>query len=165
MTVGGASANSYATLVETDAHALETVWSVTWAAKTDAEKDQLLVRSTRALDGMRLSGRPASDTQALQSPRTEQYKPSGTMWSTTAIAAPLKTAQMHIAAWLSKFATTADPFIPSAKSNVKRSKLDVLETEYFQSSRPEGDTFLVDTIEPMLEPWGLLGVAGVTLVR
>lgn len=159
-TVGGATSNSYNTVAEITTYADETVWLADWTAKTADEKAQLAARATRALDSMALAGRPASDTQALQFPATGAYKPSGSMWATDAIPVPIKRAHAHIATWLSKFDATADPFTPSGANNVKRSKLDVIETEYFASAVPEGDTFLGDIIAPQLAPWGLVGAAG-----
>jgi hypothetical protein len=159
-TVGGATSNSYNSVAEITIHAEETVWNPDWTGKTADEQAQLAVRATRALDAMALSGRPADDTQALQFPATGAYRPSGTMWATDAIPVPIKRAHAHIAAWLSKFSATADPFTPAASDNVKRSKLDVIETEYFADSVPEGDTFLADIIAPQLAPHGLVGAAG-----
>ena len=168
VTVGGAAANSYVTTVETDAHAEETIWDTDWTAGTQAEKDQLVVRATRAIDTMRHRSRPNSDTQALQYPRADAEKPSGTLWSTTAIPQPLKTATMHVAAWLASFATTADPWTPPADLNIKSRTLPegVGAYEYFGAPQNEGDGFLSDIIAPMLRPHGLLGAAGsVTLLR
>ena len=165
-TVGGATSNSYNTVAEITTYADETVWLADWTAKTADEKAQLAARATRALDSMALSGRPASDTQALQFPATGAYKPSGAMWATDAIPVPIKRAHAHLATWLSKFAATEDPFTPSGANNVKRSKLDVIETEFFLSPQSEGSYFLAHVIAPMLSAHGLTGSAGtVRLVR
>lgn len=168
-TAGAVDANSYSEIAEIDAYAEGTGWASAWAAKTDDEKKNLAVRAARALDSIPFAGYPTNEDQALQFPRRESYQPSGILWATDAIPAPVKRAHMHTAAWLSSFAATAaDPFGPAKLANVKRKKLiDVVgETEYFASPDSEGGVFLEDIIVPMLEPWGLTGAGGtVRLVR
>lgn len=161
-TVGGASANSYSEVAEVDVYAERTVWNANWSAKSASEKAQLVVRATEAIDRLRYRGRPATDTQSLQFPRFDTYKPSGALWSTTAIPQPVKNAHMMVAAWLASFAETVDPFKPSADANVKsRKHVDVMgEVEYFGSQPSTGDMFLHERVSAMLRPHGLLGAAG-----
>lgn len=167
-TVGSASANSYGTLVEGDAYAETTVWNASWVALTDAEKDAMLVRSTRLLDTMRHEERPTDDVQALQYPRLGIERPTGTLWPSDEIPFPILNAHLHIAAWLANKGTTTDPSLHSTNNNVKRKKLVsvVGETEWFAPPKPETDAFLRQVIAPMLEPHGLVAPAGtIQLVR
>lgn len=165
-TVGGANANAYGAVAVIDAHALGTAWATAWAAKTADEKNALAVRATRALDGRPFAGWPVSTTQALQFPRDGVYRPDGSAWANDLIPPPIVTAWAHIAAWLSSFAATVDPFSLASASNVRRKKIGPLETEYFAPRDRDGDAFLTHVIDPMLRPWGLVGASGsVRLLR
>ena len=159
-TAGSATANSYATIAETDEYALSTVWQSTWAALSDEEKNSILVRAARSLDTIGFHGRPTADSQALEFPRTEAYYPSGNMYSTTLVPQTIADAQMHIACYLSKD-ITEDPFEISDASNVKKEKfIDVVgEKEYWQKQASDGSEFLSGVIAPMLRNTGLLGPA------
>ena len=77
-TVGGASANSYLTLA--DAQALidgmvENDDVTAWASATEDQKNRALYSATQRLDRERFLGARATDTQALQWPRTGVRKP------------------------------------------------------------------------------------------
>ena len=77
-TVGGASANSYLTLA--DAQALidgmvENDDVTAWASATTDQKNRALYSATQRFDRERFLGARATDTQALQWPRTGVRKP------------------------------------------------------------------------------------------
>ena len=77
-TVGGASANSYLTLA--DAQALidgmvENDDVTAWASATTDQKNRALYTATQRIDRERFLGARATDTQALQWPRTGVRKP------------------------------------------------------------------------------------------
>ena len=77
-TAGDASANSYITL--SDAQAIvdgmvEDADVTAWASATDAQKNRALYTATQRLDRERFIGARATDTQALQWPRTGVRKP------------------------------------------------------------------------------------------
>ena len=77
-TAGGASANSYITL--SDAQAIvdgmvEDADVTAWASATDDQKNRALYTATQRLDRERFIGARATDTQALQWPRTGVRKP------------------------------------------------------------------------------------------
>lgn len=167
-TPGGASANTYSTIVEADAHLESTVWFSDWDALSDEEKAPYLVRAAREIDAMGHTGYPTSDSQALQYPRYGQEHPSGSFWDSTAIPGPVKRAHAHVAGWLSSKEEGVEPFLHSTDRNVRRRKLvDVIgEVEYFAPLPPEGHTFLEQVIAPMLSQWGLLDAPNsVRLVR
>jgi len=91
-TVGGASANSYLTLA--DAQALidgmvENDDVTAWASATTDQKNRALYSATQRLDRERFLGARATDTQALQWPRTGVRKPD-TYINTYAIGFPFK---------------------------------------------------------------------------
>ncbi len=168
VTVGGASSNSYATAAEIATYAESTVWESEWDGLTADEQAAMASRSARGLDRLSFRGRVADDVQVMQWPRVEAYRPSGSLWSSTAIPKPIKDAQAHIAAWLAFKTVSVDPFLTDPNYNVKRKKLvDVVgETEYFGSQPTEGERFLSEVIAPLLRPHLLVGAAGsVRLVR
>jgi hypothetical protein len=77
-TIGGASANSYLTLA--DAQDLidgmvENDDVTAWASATTDQKNRALYSATQRLDRERFLGARATDTQALQWPRTGVRKP------------------------------------------------------------------------------------------
>jgi|TARA_Y100000289_G_scaffold24604_1_gene24071 hypothetical protein len=77
-TAGGASANSYITL--SDAQDIidgfvEDADVTAWGSATDDQKNRALYTATQRLDRERFIGARATDTQALQWPRTGVRKP------------------------------------------------------------------------------------------
>ncbi len=77
-TAGGANANSYLTL--SDAQAIvdgmvEDADVTAWGSATDDQKNRALYTATQRLDRERFIGARATDTQALQWPRTGVRKP------------------------------------------------------------------------------------------
>ena len=91
-TIGGASANSYLTLA--DAQDLidgmvENDDVTAWASATTDQKNRALYSATQRLDRERFLGARATDTQALQWPRTGVRKPD-TYINTYAVGFPFK---------------------------------------------------------------------------
>ena len=91
-TAGDASANSYLTLADAQAiidgftaHADVTAW----ASATTDQKNRALVSATQRLDRERFLGARATDTQALQWPRTGVRKPD-TYVNTYAVGFPFR---------------------------------------------------------------------------
>ena len=77
-TVGGASANSYLTLADAQAIIdgfVEDADVTAWASATTDQKNRALYTATQRLDRERYLGARATDTQALQWPRTGVRKP------------------------------------------------------------------------------------------
>jgi len=77
-TAGSASANSYLTLAAADALVEGMVASTDvakWTTGTDDTRNRALVTATQRLDRERFLGARATDTQALQWPRTGVRKP------------------------------------------------------------------------------------------
>ena len=77
-TIGGANANSYLTLAAADAIIEGFVQDddvVAWASATEDQKNRALYTATQRVDRERFLGARATDTQALQWPRTGVRKP------------------------------------------------------------------------------------------
>ena len=77
-TAGGASANSYLTLADAQAIVdglVEDADVTAWASATTDQKNRALYTATQRLDRERFLGARATDTQALQWPRTGVRKP------------------------------------------------------------------------------------------
>lgn len=77
-TIGGANANSYLTLAAADAIIEGFVQDddvVAWASATQDQKNRALYTATQRVDRERFLGARATDTQALQWPRTGVRKP------------------------------------------------------------------------------------------
>jgi hypothetical protein len=77
-TAGGANANSYLTLADAQAIVdgmVEDADVTAWASATTDQKNRALYTATQRLDRERFLGARATDTQALQWPRTGVRKP------------------------------------------------------------------------------------------
>jgi len=91
-TVGGASANSYLTLAAAQDlidGMVENDDVTAWASATTDQKNRALYTATQRIDRERFLGARATDTQALQWPRTGVRKPD-TYINTYAIGFPFK---------------------------------------------------------------------------
>jgi len=91
-TVGSASANSYLTLADAQAIIdgfVEDADVVAWASATTDQKNRALYSATQRLDRERFLGARATDTQALQWPRTGVRKPD-TYINTYAVGFPFR---------------------------------------------------------------------------
>jgi hypothetical protein len=91
-TVGSASANSYLTLADAQAIIdgfVEDADVVAWASATTDQKNRALYSATQRLDRERFLGARATDTQALQWPRTGVRKPD-TYVNTYAVGFPFR---------------------------------------------------------------------------
>jgi hypothetical protein len=91
-TVGGASANSYLTLADAQAIIdgfVEDADVTAWASATTDQKNRALFTATQRLDRERYLGARATDTQALQWPRTGVRKPD-TYINTYAVGFPFR---------------------------------------------------------------------------
>ena len=117
-TAGGANANSYITLAEADAY-VEAMISSTdvskWTSGNTDSRNRALAAATQRLDRERFLGARATDTQALQWPRTGVRKPdtyvntyatgfpfriSEDYFTDTEIPDQIKRAQIELAVYL-----------------------------------------------------------------
>lgn len=91
-TAGAANANSYVTLAEAQTIIdgfVEDADITAWAAATTDQKNRALFTATQRLDRERFLGARATDTQALQWPRTGVRKPD-TYINTYAVGFPFR---------------------------------------------------------------------------
>jgi len=98
-TVGSASANSYLTLADAQAiidGLVEDADVTAWASATTDQKNRALYTATQRLDRERYLGARATDTQALQWPRTGVRKPD-TYINTYAVGFPFRISTDYFA--------------------------------------------------------------------
>jgi hypothetical protein len=117
-TAGGANANSYITLAQADAYVEAMINSTDvskWSTGTDDNRNRSLAAAAQRLDRERFIGARATDTQALQWPRTGVRKPdtyvntyatgfpfriSEDYFTDTEIPDQIKRAQIELAVYL-----------------------------------------------------------------
>jgi len=143
-TAGGADANSYITLAQADAYVEAMVNSTDvgkWDTGTDDTRNRALAAAAQRLDRERFIGARATDTQALQWPRTGVRKPD-TYVNTYATGFPfrisedyftdeeipdqIKRAQIELAVYLHN---NTDGISLSGLEDYKRVKLGNIEVE------------------------------------
>ena len=141
-TAGSATANSFVTLAEAATFMESRLNASTWEddASTD-DKNRALVEATRQISRLTWVGRRTDTTQVLSWPRqwaTNPDDPNASYYTNTVIPQRVKDAQMELAFQFIKAGTT-DVAALDSTHNVKRKKVDVLETEYTDSyARAEG---------------------------
>lgn len=142
-TAGAANANAYATVAQGLAAAAYRAGgnAAAWLALTSDQQIQTLVSATSAEDALEgiidFKGERATATQALEWPR------AGTAYADTTIPPPLVSATIELAfSYTPAFAdATVDVVNPATNGNVKRKKVDVLETEFFAPAE-------IDVLDP-----------------
>lgn len=109
-TVGGADANSYATVEDLDAYADARMFVPEWFADADdALKERALKMAARLLDALFVwTGSPVDGTQALTWPRDGMFNRNGFAIATTALPRELKEAQCEFALSLGAGDRTAE---------------------------------------------------------
>jgi len=99
---GSSTANSYVTLAVANDYFTRHLSGTAWAAKTDAEKETLLITAARAVDyGATWKGRKITITQAMQWPREDvetQLPWPDTLYPNNAVPPQVKAAQIEVAA-------------------------------------------------------------------
>lgn len=75
-TVGGASANSYLSVVDATAILNERLGTAAWTDAVSDDKARALIMATKEIDSHRYSGRKFNSTQALEFPNTAQCEAS-----------------------------------------------------------------------------------------
>ena len=125
-TIGGASADSYATLAEYQAYATAMGWTLDIA---DATNEAYLRRAAVVNDAAyNWKGHRVASTQALQWPRNIAEYIDGFAVGSDEIPAPIKKAQMEMAYALQGGATP-DAAVDGRSITSERKKVDVIETE------------------------------------
>jgi hypothetical protein len=133
-TVGGASANSYASLAEADAFMGDRLNADAWTEAGEVSppiQEAALITAARRLDQEPWAWSKASTDQALEFPRAGQTDKNGTSVDTDGVPTWLKNAQIELAlAMLGE-----DLLENTGLEGMKRVKVDVLEFEPVAGAR------------------------------
>jgi hypothetical protein len=133
-TVGGAAANSFASLDEFGAYVDGRLNSAAFTDANPNTQNQALVEATRTLSHLGWKGERVTGTQALAWPRQWALDPDSPIadyYATTVVPQRVKDATCELALAFLKAGTT-DVAALDPTRNVKRKKTDVIETEYFE---------------------------------
>jgi hypothetical protein len=148
-TVGGVSANSYASLAEAATYFTGHAHMEAWDDATDDERNRALVTAARLLDThVEWAGWPVTETQARAWPRSGLLYTSGYVVSSAVIPTPLKYAQFELAQYL----LTTDPSAASDTAGIKRVKAGAIEVEFDGSVT--GFEAIPDHVWALIKPWG-----------
>jgi hypothetical protein len=163
-TAGGATANSYVTLAEANAYMEAHADAETWE---DADVPAaLLIEAARDLQTARWRGLRATATQMLAWPRADCPDPDaawGTafpVYDTDVIPQRVKDAQCEIA--LAYVRDGKSPFARAAEPQVRRKRVDVLDTEYFEPAQPVTGWRLLPRVTALIGPL-MAGQSGVVV--
>ena len=160
-TIGGTSANSYATIAQGDTYHLGSLNRSTWLTATDTQKSTGLVMATRLLDEQILwYGAKAVSSQALRHPRSGLYDADGDAVSTSALAPKLIDATCELAFWL----LTSDRVADQDNAGLSELTLGDIELVFKDQSKTQ---VIPDSVLTMLSDIGepLVGSPVVKLVR
>jgi len=160
-TVGGANANSYATVAQADAYSLANLNRSAWLTATDTIKQTALTMATRLLDErIRWNGSKVTSAQRLRWPRMNTYNADGEAVGSTVIPEGVTNATAELAFWL----ITGDRVADQDNAKLSRIKLDVLELEFKDGAQTQA---IPDSVLEMLQPYGedLFNPISVGLVR
>lgn len=150
-TLGGASANSYVTLVDADAYFETVPDSATWTDKTDDQKNRALISATRWIDALSFYGDRCSETQALKWPR-DNYKVDGIDLACTLIPLGIEVATYELARAL---ANDTDAITGSTGTTglYDQVELGELKVKYKASSMTPGVINNVFDVYPWLQSY------------
>lgn len=150
-TVGGPASNSYATVAAATLVADYQLGAAGWAALTADQKIQALVTATRDIDSIEgvlpgFIGVRATDTQALAWPRAGTDDYDDNELPDVLVEATIALALSYIGA----VAAGSDVLnTDRTNGNVKRKKVDVLETEYFAPT--EDSALILSRFPPIVQ--------------
>ncbi len=171
-TVGGATANSYLTVSAADSYFDGRAFADAWTAATTAQKEQALVHATMLLDRERWAGAKGVDyttalTQSLAWPRrwvgtleadsapqlvSEFFIDTAIgYFSALTIPQPILRAACELALEILRAGTT-DPFTKDTTRNVKRKRVDVIDTEYFGVAQRARGLALFPSVVALIAP-------------
>jgi hypothetical protein len=174
-TVGSASANSYVTLAAAETALEARLNASLWTAATDDTKNRALVEAQKELQTLPWKGSRTDDTQVLAWPRAyvENIDASDdadigetgvTEYADTVIPDRVSAAQIELAFQFVKAGTT-DLAVPSSREGVKRKRVDVLETEYFENGAPARGIARYPRVYRLIAPLLDASQTGLSVVR
>jgi len=162
-TVGSASANSFVTLAEAETYCEARLNVSLWDAATDDTKNRALVEATRELDPLLWAGYRTDDVQSLAWPRQWVVNPDDpnlNYYDSDEIPQRVKDGACELALQFIK-AGTSDVADNPSDLNIKRKKIDVLETEYFGAHTTPQGLARYPRVERLVQP--LLETSGASL--
>jgi hypothetical protein len=165
-TAGSASANSYATVSESETYHDGHPHASTWDAAATDTKNRALVNATLLLDTyFNWYGTISTSTQALRWPRLSVSDPDGRLLSTSTIPVLVRNATCELARKLIDNDRTADDS-DGANGAITEMKVGSLEVKY-ASSTVMDVSVIPAHIVTMLKPLGILqsGLGGAITVR
>ena len=174
-TVGSATANSYVTLAAAEAALEGRLNASLWDAASTDTKNRALVEAQKELQTLPWKGSRTDDVQVLAWPRQYVENPDASNnadigesgvaeYADDSIPDRVADAQIELAFQFVKAGTT-DLAVPSSTEGIKRKKVDVLETEYFDGARASRGIARYPRIVKLLAPLLDASLTGLTVVR
>ena len=160
-TIKGASANSYASLSDSNDYFDTSPDSSTWTNKSDDEKKRALISATRWIETLVFYGDRCDESQALKFPRTN-YQVDGVELTCTLIPNNIKYAQYELARALAND-TDAITGTTGKDGNFSEVKLGDIEVKYNTASQGTGSVNNILDVYPWLQSYlgaYMLGGAG-----
>lgn len=152
-TPGGDSSNAYIELDDALDRADERIDATAWLTLTEDDQARTLISAARAIDSLDLIGDPTSDEQSMHFP----------VDGSDSIPPKIEQANLALAISYAGYvsgaaagsAVVVNPLSP-VPSNIKRERVDVIETEYFESTTVNAAGGLADLAAFPLEVQRLL---------
>ena len=160
-TIKGASANSYASLSDSNDYFDTSPDSSTWTNKSDDEKKRALISATRWIETLVFYGDRCDESQALKFPRTN-YQVDGVELTCSLIPNNIKYAQYELARALAND-TDAMTGNTGTDGNFSEVKLGDIEVKYNTDSQGTGSVNNILDVYPWLQSYlgaYMLGGAG-----
>jgi len=158
-------ANTYANLATVDAYhaALGQDGTGAWDG-TDEDKETAILRAMRYLENLNWVGSKTAQGNPLQWPRYETYDRSGYLYASDIVPQPVVNALCE-AALVELTSPGALRASTSTSGQIKREKVDVIETEFFESfqSRTSYDA-IEDELIGLVDGFGNGGSVSLTRV-
>ena len=135
-TVGGADANSYASVAEATAYFALRINSAWWALLSNAEQEAYLATATMQLETwVEWNGDRGTTTQALHWPATDATDCVGDDIGEDTIPASVKTAVYEQASYLHGIDATENPVV--SQKGIKSASAGPFEVEFDNTYNPE----------------------------
>jgi hypothetical protein len=149
--IGDPAANAYADVAEANEQLAYRLGAASWEGADDDVKIQSLVTAARDLDALPLYGVRASDTQALEFPRTGTDE-NGVVLPADDIPYLWWLANIEYAFWLSAHQTTsAVDLLNPAVRVTKRAKSGDDEVEFFAPTSDQADATSIAQFPPAVQ--------------
>lgn len=167
VTVGGASANSFASDAEADAYHANRLNSGAWTAASEDDQARALIEATRDLSMLGFLGTRVDSVQVLSWPRFNAVNPDGLsafeVFGTTVIPQRVKDATCELALEFLRAGTT-DIATTDPNNGVIEKTVDVLTTRWQPGQRPIGLTRYPRVLK-LISPLLAVGPGRVRLTR